>query len=219
MKTQIFICVVICLLNVPLEKSNAQTPVFSKGSVSFTAGYGLGSMWMLTRDMTFDDVVVSSTASTPSATGPFYGKFEVGAAKHLGLGIHYAYASNSWNCDKTPYAYGDEEEVTYHYNMTRITWSIMAHMNIHIGPFSKWDPYTGFGIGYRNNYVKYTSDNPKEQSGFSDPTVFHVGLEFGAGCRYYFTPNIAAYAEIGVAKSIFQTGITLNIPNKHLNTK
>jgi len=65
----------------------------------------------------------------------------------------------------------------------------------------------GMGIGYRSSTWSYTTNNPNEMSIPSFKTL-PFGWEATIGARYFFTPNIGIYAEIGLAKAIFQLGLT-----------
>ena len=75
---------------------------------------------------------------------------------------------------------------------------------------TKFDPYLGLGVGYRNSSYKYSSTDPNWDestfTGFKNPFNFGGDLTFGT--RYFFTDNIGAYVELGIAKSILQLGLT-----------
>jgi opacity protein-like surface antigen len=214
MKTKVMIFLVMYFLT--FSFSQAQNPVFSRGRVSFAAGYGFLSTWYLTRNISFSgdtpDGIVLIRDSHYKVRGPVYAKFEVGVSKHLGLGLNFAWASNTWESAELEYL--GENQIEYKQFNNRTTYSILFRVNAHFGPFKKFDPYIGAGIGFRDSWVNYHIENADASLGVYDlpPTL---GWELDAGLRYYFTPWLAAYAEIGFSKSLFQTGIVFSIPVNH----
>jgi opacity protein-like surface antigen len=211
MKTKVMIFSVMYFLTCSF--SQAQNPVFGRGRVSFTAGYGFLSTWYLTRNISFSgdtpDGIELLRDSHYKVSGPVYAKFEVGVSKHLGLGLNFAWASNTW--ESAELEYQGENQIEFKQFNNRTTYSILFRVNAHFGPFKKFDPYVGAGIGYRDSRVNFHIENATDSSGVSNhrPTL---GWELDAGLRYYVTPWLAAYAEIGLSKSLIQTGVVFSIP-------
>ena len=85
--------------------------------------------------------------------------------------------------------------------------STIVRLNHHFYNTSKLDLYYGFGFGYRFKASSKTNTNILI-FGFDD---FPYGFELTFGIRYYFTKSFGLFTEMGVAKSIVQTGITFKI--------
>jgi opacity protein-like surface antigen len=211
MKTKVISLLVVYFL--ALSILQAQNPVFGRGRVSFAAGYGFLSTWYLTKDISFSgdtpDGIELLRDSHYKVSGPVYAKFEVGVCKHLGLGLNFAWASNTWESAELDYQ--GENQIEYKKFNNRTTYSILFRVNAHFGPFKKFDPYVGAGIGFRDSRVNFHIENAADSSGVYDLPAT-LGWEIDVGLRYYVTPWLAAYAEIGLSKSLIQTGIVFSIP-------
>lgn len=138
--------------------------------------------------------------------GPLYLKYEYGVSDRIGLGINLAYATNEWG-----YRYettdGQGNTVFYRESTKRDTYSVLARLNFHFGNSERFDPYFGFGLGYRDANWRMTSSDPSGGSGVELKGLMPLGFEFTLGARYFFANNIGAYAEVGGAKSVIQGGL------------
>lgn len=169
---------------------------FPKGSNSISFGYGAGTfMGALSRNFDVNEDVVHRNV------GPIYLKFEHAMDDHIGLGLHVAYATNEWTYN---YQY---DSTSYKGRSHRSTYSILARFNYHIGSDEKLDPYVGFGLGYRDAKWTIEDDGP-EDSDVEIRSLFPFGMDMTFGLRYFFSPNIGLYAEVGASKSVVQGGIT-----------
>jgi len=187
-------------------QSNAQA--FTDGSNAISVGYGFGSL-----GAAFYKTLLSSSDNVKTSNlGPVYLKYERGVTDHIGIGLNIAYAANKASSDYIGYD-DNFNEVTYTESLTRTTLSVLARLNYHIGHSDKFDPYVGAGIGYRNASWKFKSTDPN-YGNFTIPSFLPLGFELTVGARYYFTPNIGLYAEVGAAKSVAQLGVTINMPGK-----
>ncbi len=178
----------------PADKANAQA--FKEGSNSISVGYGFGTFLggLSSNFDQFGDVKYKGT-------GPLYFKFEHGVTDKIGLGVNVAYATNQWD-----YTYRSDS-TTWTESTKRSTYSVLARFNYHIGNSDKFDPYLGLGLGYRN--AKWTvEDSGPEDSGVELKSLMPFGMELTIGARYFFSPNIAAYVEVGGAKSVAQAGLS-----------
>lgn len=71
------------------------------------------------------------------------------------------------------------------------------------------DLYSGLGLGLRFGKPKITATYEDSKPNITFPSLSIIGAEFTLlGVRAYFTENIGAYAELGIAKSIFQFGLS-----------
>ncbi len=173
-----------------------------EGTHTISAGYG-GVTLMSAINRSFE----SYTDVNYSSLGPVYFKYEYGISDNIGLGLSFAYADNEW-----AYIYQSTDmngnPATYTETTTRNTYSVLARFNFHMGDSEKFDPYIGFGVGYRDANWDISSNSPSGNSGVSFKSFMPFGFELTAGARYFFIPNLGVYAEVGAAKSIFQGGIT-----------
>lgn len=87
-------------------------------------------------------------------------------------------------------------------------WMIAARGTYHFIFHDKFDPYAALSLGYWGYSWKW-----KGNGQISDPTGTYGGFGpgFVAGARYFFTPNIAIYAEIGYLLNILNFGVTFKI--------
>ena len=170
---------------------------FPKGSTSLSVGYGAGTfMSAISRNFEVNSDVAYSSM------GPAYFKFEHAMDDHVGLGLNVAYATNEWSYRYT------HDTTMYKGRTSRSTYSILARFNYHIGTNDAFDPYVGFGLGYRDAKWTIDDDGPVD-SGVTLKSVVPFGMEFTFGFRYFFTPNIGLYAEVGAAKSVAQGGLSV----------
>jgi len=180
-----------------LQTSDARAQAFTEGSNNVSIGYG-GVTFLGAISRNFD----SYADVNYSGLGPIYFKYERGVSENIGLGISFAYATNEW-----VYKYESFDE-TYTETTSRSTYSILARFNYHIGDSDKFDPYIGFGVGYRD--AKWTSKSSgSTSSGVELKSLMPFGMEITMGARYFFTDNIGLYAEVGAAKSVVQGGLAL----------
>lgn len=79
------------------------------------------------------------------------------------------------------------------------TFSFLFRSNFHYGNFSRFDFYSGFGIGIRMGW--YNIENP-----YAVAEYIPLGFELSTGVKYYPTKNIGLYFEVGFTKSVVQVG-------------
>ncbi|MBX2978350.1 MAG: outer membrane beta-barrel protein [Flavobacteriales bacterium] len=184
-----------------LSASSAQAQAFQEGGHTVSVGHGavtfLGNL-----NRTFD----LYTDLNYKGLGPLYLKYEYGVTDRIGLGVNIAYATNEWS-----YRYQGTDEngnaAQYTESTERNTYSVLARFNYHFGNSDRFDPYFGFGMGYRDANWKFNSSDPNGGSGVEVKSLMPFGFEFTLGARYFFTDNIGLYAEVGGAKSVFQGGL------------
>ncbi|MES2837239.1 MAG: hypothetical protein V4667_06940 [Bacteroidota bacterium] len=112
----------------------------------------------------------------------FYTKAEYAMHKLFGVGVNYAYES-------LYFPYGGIVGVN----------TLLLRGNIHPLTTKKFDLYIGGGIGF--HLIKYPTLSNKQNAlvGAFDCTI---------GARYFLAKRIALYSEIGLAKTIIQSGLT-----------
>lgn len=201
MKARFLPCAAILAIAAFATPSTSNAQAFQEGSNQIAVGYGFVTVLGSISD-SFDDY----TDTQYKGTGPLYAKFEHALSDKVGMGLSFAYAGNEWS-----YKYDDVDvngnAVQYTETSKRTTYSILARMNFHFGNSDKFDPYAGFGLGYRSANWTYDSTDPNGTSGVELKTLMPLGMEITIGSRYYFTENIGVYAEVGAAKSVMQAGL------------
>lgn len=168
-----------------------------------TAGYGFGSFIQSIQTEVED---VTSTYST-SATGPIYLKYERGLTGKFGIGIAVAFATFGFD-----YTEKDASgTTTYSHETDYTTFSVLARMNWHFAEKEGFDPYIGIGLGYRDGNWTYKTNDPNGSDEIGTNISFPFGFETTIGARIRLSGGLAAYTEIGLAKSVVQLGLTQRI--------
>jgi opacity protein-like surface antigen len=195
-KRSIFLFSTICLL---LSINSVKSQSFEEGQNALSFGYGVG---------TFFGGIFSTYADQTdykyTNTGPLYVKYESAVTDRLGLGINLAYAQYKLSYTYENFGSGN----TYLETDTYTTYSILARLNFHFGDVDHFDPYWGFGVGFRDGKFKYESTDPDGTNDLDISFNFPFGFETTIGSRYLFTDNFGIYLETGIAKSVLQFGLT-----------
>ena len=142
-----------------------------------------------------------------SSLGPLYLKYENMVSEEVGFGINLAYASSELSYTEDSY---DLTNSLYQYKIDRYTYSILARLNYYFLQDERFDGYFGLGLGYRYAKWTYTNNDPYDDR-IDFPNLFPFGFETTFGGRYLITKNIGIYAELGLAKSIMQAGVTIKL--------
>lgn len=149
----------------------------------------------------------------------WFAKAEYAIAPHHGAGVSFAYGGFRVNA-------GLKDSITslnipVSGELSYRTWSLLARYNFHVFPEQRFDLYGGVGLGLRSNTFK-VKDNDPDKDWWDFPvdisflskvipqslTIPTFGLDMTLGFRYYIAPPVAVYAELGLAKSMAQGGIT-----------
>jgi hypothetical protein len=187
-----WVIVIFCILST--GESIAQS--FKQGNVVLSGGYGLGNLSRAILNTYNDETNYSS-----KGRGPFFAKFEYAISDHVGLGLNYAHVGVDAKWDIN---YGSNEN--YKANLKWRNSSVLARVNVHFMEHEQLDLYWGTGLGYRFGQFTY-KDNDPSRDDISFPSVIPVGFETTFGIRYFFIPNLGAYAEVGIAKAPIQFGL------------
>ena len=166
---------------------------FEQGASQISVGYGAVNF---TQAMVKDYGDILGTNQKFSSLGPIFLKYEYGVSEKVGFGLNIAYVSASSSYDDMGY------NETY-----SVDWwgaSFNARVNRHFGSSDKFDPYIGFGMGYKIANWSYSDSS-------SSDALIPLGLEATFGARYMFTPNIGIFSEVGLAKGVLQGGLNIKI--------
>jgi Outer membrane protein beta-barrel domain len=153
---------------------------------SSSAGFGLG----------YTDVgVVVGLGGVGGASASFGGRFEhaIKALPDLGngiLGIQAAFDYYSWSGPGYSWKY--------------IPIGVTANYHFKLDE-PKIDPFVGLGLGYQ----VITCDAPGLPSGYcSNSAIYFIGR---AGARYFFSPSMAAYGDVGAGGATLNLGIMFKL--------
>ena len=127
----------------------------------------------------------------------------------IGFGVNLAYYNTQadWNY---PYQNADRTKGIDEVTLKHTSFSIIVRGNFHYFPSNeRLDVYSGIGVGYRSGSYqwsesangKYPIDNLKNRT--------PLAVDVTSGIRYFITPQIGAYLELGLAKSFAQAGFTV----------
>jgi opacity protein-like surface antigen len=179
---------------------------FSMGNNNISAGYGIGNIIqsIFSSYETYDSYSFK-------ATGPFFLKYEQALTDRLGIGINAAYVGAKVSYIDKSYIVDTTSMTFYKQTINWSSYSILARLNFHFATLDKLDPYWGFGIGYRGASWKASDNDPNYDNSTSFNSVLPIGFEATIGARYYFTPAIGAYMEVGIAKAVVQFGLSANL--------
>ena len=183
--------------------------VLAKGNNRISFGYGFFPL-----DGDVIKWLYNTAGSTGTIFGPLYFKFDHVFDPNWSIGVNVAigYYNITYPFDYNFYYLYNLKDSGYTENRKDVTFSILARLNYHFGIIGKFDPYFGFGLGYRSSSSSYSTTF--SSAGFvpqSYDSNFPVGFETTVGTRYALKNNFSLYAELGLAKSLFQIGATYKL--------
>ncbi len=142
-----------------------------------------------------------------SSLGPLGGKFEYGISDKIGLGFTANFLSSGIQYSETGFD-SNMNLVEYIYTIDYTSFSFNLRFNYHYLVREKIDLYVGLGPGYSYKNLSYGSTDPDFiDDGSLVVSLMPVSFEGTAGMRFYFTPNIGIFTEVGITKGIVQGGL------------
>ncbi|MFH2094979.1 MAG: outer membrane beta-barrel protein [Bacteroidota bacterium] len=180
---------------------SSYSQAFQEGKSSVSAGYGFGNFIqsIFNTYNNYDDFSLR-------IMGPMFGKYEYAISDNMGIGINFAYAGAKVTYKDNNYTVPNGDVFEESINWT--TYSILGRFNVHFGDHDIIDPYWGVGMGYRTAKWEYTNNDPTYVNNASISSIMPFGFETTFGINFMFAPSFGAYAEVGIAKAIFQVGLT-----------
>ncbi len=183
---------------------NAQSRDFNEGQSTVQIGYGIGN---------FAQGLFKFSEGEPGysfkAAGPFFLKYEYAVSEKIGIGLNVAVVTANVEYKQT-YSDSFGNTSTYTENIDWVGYSFLLRLNQHFGNLEKFDPYWGFGMGYRSNSIKYSNNDPNNSDSNQEVgSIFPFGFEATIGSRYLFTDNFGVYVEAGFAKAVVQFGANI----------
>jgi hypothetical protein len=175
---------------------------FAMGKSYITAGYGVGN---LTK--TVFKIYQSYEGFSTKFTGPFNLKYEYGISESWGMGLSLSYMSYNVGWGGESYDFDNDTTINIKEGFKGSTIRAVAKFNYHFGGNENFDPYIGFGVGYAARSYKFYSNDPLAQE--LSIKGIPIASEITLGMRYYFSPNVGIFAELGTGSAIFQFGLAL----------
>jgi opacity protein-like surface antigen len=172
---------------------------YENGDMFFVGGFGFGNLLVSAFEASGNgnDLIEKRTT-----IGPLFFKFEQALSENVGFGVNVALLSlkNEWTDATDPGIYGTGKYTG---------WSALARVNYHFKPGKFFDPYMGFGMGYRNDKVTETSTDPNNPRFDTDVTdiPINLGMDLTLGFRMMFSENLGIYMETGMSKGVVQLGL------------
>lgn len=213
----ILILVFLCFISIKTIAKNSDSLAFNAGKIILYAGYGYPNIdKSFCQRFLFNGYINFKSMGY----GPFHFRAEYGISNKIAIGISINLNSygGTW---KEVYTgnngFGVTQQYTYNYKKYITSLTGLIRFNYHVFTTKKLDPYFAFGAGFKSIRVNFingndpnsfaaSTNNPSFDYGFSD---LPAGFEAVAGLRYYVTPHIGIYSEMGMAKSIIQFGLSV----------
>ncbi len=197
MKKTLFISAILLAVTTgSFAQSDYDEAAFVQGQSTVSAGYGFANVWkkLFKLSAEFTEGTYKITA-----TGPFSLTYEYGFTDRLSGGVAVSYSKVNANYTDPEPKLNSTESLT--------NFSAIGRVNYHFGSSAKFDPYIGAGIGYHHfKYVYKTASDNESNAAFQIPGTLGYTVQLGA--KYYFSPAISAFAEVGyVAGGLAQAGI------------
>jgi opacity protein-like surface antigen len=164
---------------------------------------------------TQSDSFVFSTITTNTTAPLYYLKYENKLGKRHALGLSFANSGFTvGGLVRDSFFLNDLGTLTQlNIKFKYKTNSLNVRYNYTFNPDAQVKIYWGLGIGLRTNKVSITTNDSKLLNQFSIPginiaSVPTVGFESTLGFKGTIADQLGWYAEMGVAKSVFQGGIS-----------
>jgi outer membrane protein W len=184
------VCVAVTAQSAAAQaKPSASAPAFGMGYTDIGPTVGLGGLG--------------------GASADFGGRFEhaIKALPDMGngmLGIQVAAEYYSWSASASGAGF------TYSSSIKYIPIGVTANYHFNIADQPKFDPFVGLGLGYNIVSCSYSSNFG---SSFTGNCGYSSGIYFigRAGARYFFSPKLAAYADVGAGGATLNLGVMFKL--------
>ena len=200
----------------PIEPSAGKeaknTLVVGAGAVNF--------MYLLVNrldnvSITTSDSFVFSAITTNTTAPLYYLKYENKLGKRHSLGLNFANSGFTvGGLVRDSFFLNDQGALTQlNVKFKYKTTSLNVRYNYTFNPDAQVKIYWGLGMGLRTNKLSISTEDSKLLNQFSIPginiaSVPTVGFESTLGFKGTIADQLGWYAEMGVAKSVFQGGIS-----------
>ena len=195
----------IAIIGLSFAAITVKAQAFAEGTKVVSLGYGFPNLGKTVLKVFDDEVGYKATGF-----GPIHARFEYGLTDKFGLGasVNFNTYGAEYNSTSSVWNGSSYQTITYKETFKATSISILVRFNKHWDLNDQVDVFSGIGVGYKYSGFKSTTDNPTGTQSLTISNPIPVGFEWTWGMRYFFTENIGAYIELGLAKSILQAGVT-----------
>ena len=192
----------------------------AKNTIMVGAG-AVNLMYMLVNRLDNANVTTQSdsfvfSAITTNTTAPlFYLKYENKLGRRHTLGLNFANSGFTvGGLVRDSFFLNDLGNLTQlNLQLKYVTRSLNVRYNYTFNPDAQVQIYWGLGMGIRTNKISISTNDSKLLNQFAIPginvaSVPTVGFESTLGFKGTIADQLGWYAEMGIAKSIFQGGIS-----------
>lgn len=204
-------------------QTNLITPIAgkeAKNTIIVGAG-AINLMYMLVNRLdnanvtTQSDSFVFSTITTNTTSPLYYVKYEGKLGRKHALGLNFSNSGFTLGgLVRDSFFLNDMGTLTQlNLRLKYMTRSLNVRYNYTFNPDAQVQIYWGLGMGLRTNKVSISTNDTKLLNKFAIPginvaSVPTVGFESTLGFKGIIADQLGWYAEMGIAKSIFQGGIS-----------
>ena len=215
----------VAIFNITPSKAQTKPIAPSAGKEAkntFTVGAGAVNLIYLVVNRldnanvtTQNDSFVFSTITTNATAPLFYLKYENKLGRRHALGLNFANSGFTvGGLVRDSFFLNDLGTLTQlNLKLNYKTTSLNVRYNYTFNPDAQVKIYWGLGMGLRTNKISISTNDSKLLNKFAIPginvaSVPTVGFESTLGFKGIIADHLGWYAEMGIAKSIFQGGIS-----------
>lgn len=163
---------------------------FKKGNIAFNAGIGLSSL-----GTTYGNTVIPPVSATVDYALPI-------GDLPLSFGALFGITTADWTYSDGSGTYG------YGYSIIAIGVRGAYHFNFDVKGL---DTYAGLMLGYYIVNSTYTGTGAYSSLAGTAGAASTIGWGTYVGARYFFIPNVGAFAELGYGFTFITAGVTVKI--------
>lgn len=200
-----FKCVLI-VAAIALSANFSTAQSLKKGSVLLEGYYGFPNLF---KRFLFSQTIFGNEIDIKSGSkGPYGARFEYMVSNNLGLGLDVGFRSSFASFNRI-----DTANNIYNYDFITSKFGIMLTLNYHVNNLpDNMDLAIGFGLGYGNRILEFTSTDPNFNFSF-DP-IFPLSMRAGINYRYFFNNYLGVNAGLGIGQGgIINLGVSFKIPH------
>ena len=215
MKKTLLLFAAAALFSIASTTQAQDEQCFKKGTSAINLGVGIGNTvsYNSGNALVYGGYgVVGHAAFTPAFTASYeYGIIHVGIGI-IGAGLQFGF-QGTHNTYNDGYYYTEKEKwttlsfsprATYHFDfLNKKKFDIYPIIQININSYGYSDTYTATGAP---GYTYYPANSSSNSIGVR-PSIL-------VAARYFFTPNIGVYSELGYDISIIKAGLSIKFGGK-----
>lgn len=185
---------------------------FQKKVHLISLGYGIPNY----SGALFSDLKDRLNEFDQSGLGPIFLKYDYAITDHISMGLTTRFSTSVLEYPVIGVAYDSDgnptaQNTNYVHSQQQVSIAAMARFNYHFGTSRRWDPYAGMGLGYGYHIFSIDLDGDLGGNELTASRLSPIAMEITAGARFFITPKLAVYGELGFSQSLANLGITLKL--------